>query len=347
MKKMKAAIYSDIECIGIREVDYLPPAAGHVVIDTRCTGVCGSDLHNYYGHWKPRYDKFAEGHEVAGVIAELGEGVTGFELGDRVTLECFTHCGECMYCRAGHYNHCQQRGLFCREGHGGFAEFTTVHQSSLFRLPESLSFEEGSLIEPLAVGHRAVAQSRVGPGASLAIIGGGTIGQFCLAVAKALGITDVAITIKYDHQAELAQSLGANHVVDVREGSLKQHADQTHSPSFDAVVETVGSASGFNDALASIRNRGTVVLLGGYHKPLEVNLGTIVGKEPIVTGSNCYGCSGMKTDFAAALDLVVSGKVDASKLVTHRFPLEAIAEAFETSADKNSGAVKVQVVQEG
>jgi L-iditol 2-dehydrogenase len=343
---MKAAIYSDVESIGIREVDYLPPAADHVIINTKCTGVCGSDLHNYFGHWKPRYEKYAEGHEVAGIISEIGEGVTDFEIGDHVTLECFTHCGKCTYCGEGHYNHCEQRGWFCKESHGGFAEFTSVHKSSIFKLPGSLSFEHGALIEPLAVSHRAVAQSGVGPADSLAIIGGGTIGQFCLAVAKAVGIADVTITTKYDHQAELAVSLGADHVVDVREGGLRQFAQQTHSPGMDAVIETVGSSSGFDDALASIRQRGTVVLVGGYHKPLEVNLGPIVGKEPILTGSNCYGYSGLKTDFDAALELIVSGKVDASKLVTHRFPLEAITEAFEIAADKHSGSVKVQVVQE-
>ena len=113
----------------------------------------------------------------------------------------------------------------------------------------------------------------------------------------------------------------------------------------DVAIETVGGGQNFNEALAIVRTRGSVVLVAGYYKSLEVELSRIVWSEVVVTGSNCYGYSGMETDFQASIDLVESGKVDATKLVTHRLPLAEIAEAFQISADKRSGAIKVHVYQ--
>ncbi len=343
MRKMKAAIYTGIGQIGIQEVDRSDPLPGYVVLDTKRAGICGSDLHSYFGHWS-QPTTFASGHETCGIVAELGQGVTGFQQGDKVTAECFSHCGQCTYCRTGHYNHCAQRKGISHNAHGGFAEYTTVHASGLFKLPESMSFEEGAMVEPLAVSHRAVAQSGVTYRDRMAILGGGSIGQLCLAVAKAVGVKETLITVKYEQQAELAKQLGADHVVRVGEADLRDCVrDITDGFGMDAVIETVGVAQTINDAMAMVRRRGVVVLLAGYHKSLEIELGQIVWSEAIITGSNCYGYSGMKTDFETSIDLIASGKVDVTKLVTHRFPFSEISEAFEVAADKTSGCIKVHV----
>lgn len=342
---MKAAIYQDIEKIRIQEVEIPKLAAGYVLIDTKRTGICGSDLHNYFGHWKPS-QTLAAGHETCGVVAEIGEGVTDFQAGDLVAVECFSHCGKCVYCRTGQYNHCLERKWVSHNAHGGFAEYTTAHASALCKLPENFSFEQGALVEPLAVSYRAVYQSKASYQDRLAIIGGGTIGQFCLAAAKAAGLKEILITVKYEHQAKLAKELGADHIVNVGDGDLKKFVRElTNGVGMDAVIETVGSSQNFNDALSIVRPRGTVVLVAGYYKPLEVNLGRIVWSEAMVTGSNCYAHSGLKTDFQAAVELITSGKVEPTKLVTHRFPLDEITEAFRVAADKRSGSIKVHVCQ--
>ena len=231
--------------------------------------------------------------------------------------------------------------------HGGYAEYTATHHSGLFKLPESMTFEEGALVEPLAVSHRAVARSGANSRDTVAIIGGGTIGQFCLADAVAAGVKETLITVKYQQQAELAKSLGADHIVNIGDTDVREYVnDITSGIGFDAVIETVGGAENFNTATTIVRKQGTVVLVAGYYKPLEVNLSTIVWSEASITGSNCYGYSGMETDFEAAIELIDSGKVDATKLVTHYYPLEDIQEAFRVSADKTSGAIKVHVCQE-
>jgi 2-desacetyl-2-hydroxyethyl bacteriochlorophyllide A dehydrogenase len=231
--------------------------------------------------------------------------------------------------------------------HGGFAEYTSTHQSGVFKLPKQMTFEQGALVEPLAVSHRAVARSGANSRDTMAIIGGGTIGQFCLADAVAAGIKETLITVKYEQQAELAKALGANHIVNVGDTDVREYVkDVTNDIGFDTVIETVGGAENFNIATTIVRKQGAVVLVAGYYKPLEVDLSRIVWSEAFITGSNCYGYSGMETDFEAAIELIDSGKVDATKLVTHSYPFEEIAEAFRVSADKTSGAVKVHVTQE-
>ena len=112
--KMKAAIYTGIEEIEIREVERNEPPPGFVLVDTKQTGICGSDLHSYFGHWGQSHE-YAAGHETCGVVVALGDGVTEFELGDRVAVECFSHCGTCKYCETGQYNLCFNRGRHLSE----------------------------------------------------------------------------------------------------------------------------------------------------------------------------------------------------------------------------------------
>jgi 2-desacetyl-2-hydroxyethyl bacteriochlorophyllide A dehydrogenase len=344
MNTMKAALYSGIEQIAIQEVERQPPPPGHLVMKTTQIGICGSDLHAYFGHWTQTPGR-AQGHETCGVVTELGEGVTGFKIGDHVVVECFSHCGECVYCQTGQYNHCLKRKGISHNMHGGFAEYTTVHHSGLFKLPAGMSSEEGALVEPLAVGVRALAQARVTYQDRVVVIGGGTIGLLCLAVAKANGVKEAMITTKYPQQARIAYELGADQVIDISQVDVKEFiSGHTGSMGVDVVIETAGGAQNFNDALAIVRKRGTIVLVAGYYKPLEVNLDHIVSSEAIVTGSNCYGYSGMQTDFQAAIDLIASGKVAATKIVTHRFGLDEITQAFAVAADKGSGAVKVHLL---
>lgn len=344
--KMKAAIYTGIEEIEIREVerDELPP--GFVLVDTKQTGICGSDLHSYFGNWSQSHEH-AAGHETCGVVAAVGDGVTAFAIGDKVAVECFSHCGHCKYCETGHYNLCFSRAWISPRMHGGFAEYTSAHASGMFKLPATMTFEEGALVEPLAVSHRAVARTGATARDTVAIIGGGTIGQLCLADAVAAGVKETLITVKYEQQAALAKRLGADHIVNIADTDVREYVkDVTGGFGFDAVVETVGGGENFDTALAIVRKQGAVVLVAGYYKPLEVDLSRVVWSEAFITGSNCYGYSGMETDFEAAIELIASGKVEATALVTHTYPLEEIVEAFRVSADKTSGAVKVHVCQE-
>lgn len=340
--KMKAAIYRDVEQIGIDEVEIPAPKPGYVLLKIKSCGICGSDLHSYWGHWG-RGTK-ASGHEISGVVVELGEGVTNVKVGDRVCVECFSHCGKCLYCRTGAYNLCLNRGGASGGEHSGFAEYGIAHSSSLYIVPESLSFTEGVLIEPLAVSYRTLCQGEATHHDRVVILGSGSIGLFCLAAAKAIGVRETIISTKYEHQARMAHELGADHLIKITEQNLREEVKQiTNNLGADVVIDTTASAENFDDALSVVRRKGRVVLVGGYHKPLEVNIGRLVGLEATMVGSNCYAYSGIRTDFEVSMELIASGKVPAMKLVTHQFPLSEIAEAFRVAADKNSGSIKVLV----
>ena len=203
--RMKAAIYTGIEGIEIRDVERNEPPPGFVLVDTKQTGICGSDLHSYFGNWGQSHE-YAAGHETCGVVVALGDGVTKFDIGDRVAVECFSHCGTCKYCETGQYNLCFNRGGISPSMHGGFAEYTSTHYSGVFKLPKDMTFEQGALVEPLAVSHRAIARTGANSRDTVAIIGGGTIGQFALADAVAAGVKETLITVKYEQQAETRRS---------------------------------------------------------------------------------------------------------------------------------------------
>jgi len=341
-KSMKAAIFRGEGIIEIQEVAVPTPECGHVLLKMHTCGICGSDLHSYFGRWGQ--PKAASGHEVFGTVAEVGEGVTGVAVGDRVCVECSSHCGQCRFCLTGQYNHCERRGSASGGSHAGFAEYVVAHASTLFSVPDALSADEAMMIEPLAVSLRAFHRSRANYQDTLLVVGSGTIGLLAVATAKAAGVRCVIASARYDFQADLALELGADRVIRVPAQDVSDEVRQwTDGVGADTVIETTASQSGVNDALRSARNGGTVVLVGGFHKPLEVDLGRIVGGEVHVTGSNCYAYSGLRTDFDWSIELISSGKVHADKLITHRFPLADIGAAFETAADKATGSVKVQV----
>jgi len=342
---MKAAIYRGEKSIGIEEVDAPVPGPGYVLLEMKNCGICGSDLHSYLGHWGQSTN--ASGHEVSGVVAECGQGVTNVEAGDKVCVECFSHCGECRFCKVGAYNLCENLRGASGGDHSGFAEYVIAHSPSLFVFPQSLSFEDGAMIEPLAVSYRAFRRTEADYQDTVLVIGSGTIGLLAVAVAKVSGVRQLIATARYDHQADMARELGADYVIQTPQQDVKEEIPKlTDGLGADVVIETTASAGGYSEALAGVRKKGTVVLVGGYHKPLEVHLGRIVGHEIRVTGSSCYGYSGMRKDFKWSMDLISSGKIPASKLITHRFPLSDIQKAFEVAADKKTGSIKVMVTSE-
>jgi len=343
-KRMKAAVYRGRGEIALEEVDVPDVPQGFALVDTKVTGICGSDLHRYLGEWKQ--PERAPGHEFSGIVVEVGEGVEHVGVGDRVCAECFSHCGYCRFCKVGLYNLCENIVYLSSQGIAGFCEYSLVPASSLFKLPESLSFEQGALVEPLAVSYHAFWRSGENYRHSVAFIGAGTIGLLCLASAKAASIPLTAIVAKYDHQVEMAERFGVDRTFRVSNEDIGAEAvSMTDGLGFDVVIDTVASEKSLQDALEMVRRGGTIVLVGGYTKGVLAPLRAVVSRELRILGSNCYGYTGLQKDFEAAISLIADGKVDAGAIVTHRFPLEKIADAFRVAADKNSGSIKVLIVQ--
>ena len=283
MNTMKAAIYTGIEQIGIQEVEKKSPEPGYVMLDTKCTGICGSDLHSYFGHWG-QSDSLAAGHEHAVSLLNLGKALRHSNRAIRSPLNA-SHTVAIAFTVG------KATTTTVWNGNGFHKIHTAVFRSipppmlqDFSRLPDSMTFEEGALVEPLAVSYRAIGQARATYQDTVAIIGGGTIGQFALAAAVAAGVKETLITVKYDHQAELAKKLGADHVVNIGETDPNEYVkDITGGRGMDAVIETVGGGHNFDAAMDMVRSCGYVVLVAGYYEPLKVNLGRIVG-----VGGDCH-----------------------------------------------------------
>jgi threonine dehydrogenase-like Zn-dependent dehydrogenase len=344
---MRAAIQTGIREIEVRELALPERPEGWALIRPIAAGICGSDLHPYHGRAVPQ--ALPEGHEIGGEVLDLPEGYAGpAKVGDLVAIDTIClgiACGTCAFCRAGQQFHCPTRATAPRTG-GGFAELLTRRPEGIFPLPAGMTAEQGALVEPLAVGVHAVRWARMAEGASVVIVGAGTIGLVTLLAAKALGAGAVHMLARHEHQVVQARDLGATTALRA-EGAAAIEAvrDLTGGVGADLVLETVGGHGDTVDlAWELARVQGTVAVLGIFPDRVPVNLLRPVVRELWATFPICYGTIDGRHDFAVAIELIASGRAPVERLVTHRYPLDAAPEAFRTAADKSTGSVKVQLV---
>ena len=341
MEATRGAFFAGPEALEIREFPLPPLGEGDVLLRVSACGVCGSDLHQFFGRWPQ--PEVAPGHEVGGTIEETGPGVRGLEPGDGVTVEPIIHCGQCRYCLSGHYLLCAEGGFISVDTDGAFAEHMVLPAYCCHKLPSDVDPELGALGEPLSVGLHAVRRAAPTGADTVLVLGAGTIGLLAAAAGKALGAGRVLITAKYEHQGAVARRLGADEVLPPGE-DLPERLKEICSEGADVVIETVGTVGGVTEqALKMARKLGTVVLVGGITDSAEINLGPIIGKELTVLGSPCYGQLGVRKDFEIAADLIAGGKIDVTQLISGRYALDDIQAAFLAAADKRAGALKVLV----
>lgn len=340
---MLAAIH-----LGIREIDVVkinrPEALpGTVVIKVGAAGICGTDLHSYRKD-ASKHDR-PHGHEYAGVIVEVGEGVPSARIGQRVTADSFVNamCGTCEYCVSGQPFHCINKALPFRSG--GFAEYVRVKDSATFNLPDSIDDSLGALVEPLAVGIHAVRRVGVKPGMTGVVIGAGAIGLSAAAAAIDAGAEHVFVVAKHAFQGEIAKAIGAEDALPVDLGAAINRVLQANPYGADFVIEAVGGTQPTIDqACRFVRPLGTVGIAGGFDPGFKgVEVFPPLTKELTFQFSNCYGYLDEKHDFEIAIDLLVRKGEQLRKLITHEFPISDAARAFATADDKSSGALKVQI----
>ena len=340
---MKAAVMYNARDMRVEDLEIPQSRAGCAVIKVVSSGVCGSDLHWYAA--RPYPDPTVLGHEVSGEVVEIGNGTGGLQEGDRVCVDLTRHhaCGKCSVCCAGQYFHCPNKDQI--PWGGGFAEYMQVQALGLDPLPQHLSYEEGAMIEPVAVGVHACRYGGLKPGDNVLVLGAGTIGLLSLAVAKALGAGSTYIVAKYDVQTEMAACMGADGVIQLRDGNFPDSVTEVvGDQSIDVVIETVGgSAPSLDQSISVVKPKGKVIVTGVFPEPVPVNLGSALGKEVTIIFSVCYSAVDGRHDYEIASDLITSGAVDPTQLITHRFALEQTPDAFETALDKKTGSVKVMV----
>jgi threonine dehydrogenase-like Zn-dependent dehydrogenase len=335
---MRAAVWNDKGTLDISERPVPEPRSGWVRLQVRSAGICGTDLHFYRGSF-PSPAGLIPGHEVAGVVDLPGEGAE-VATGTPVAVEPLVACGRCGQCLTGNYNRCPQRKLLGVDGRGGLADYMTAPAGSLLSLPADVPVDAGNLVEPLAVCVRGTRLAEVSLGTRVLVLGGGSIGLLCIVTARAAGAREVHVTARHESQRERARALGAD--------SVHESADQAGRAlgegGVDVVIETVGGkARTLGEAVRLVRPGGTVSMLGVFQGDVPIPALDFSLKEVRLVGSNCYGRFGAGTDFAAAAGLLRARLADVRSVVTHRFALEQVNEAFAAAADKATGSIKVTI----
>jgi 2-desacetyl-2-hydroxyethyl bacteriochlorophyllide A dehydrogenase len=334
---MRAAFITGSGQVEVRDTDAPSPGPGEVLLLVRACGICGSDLHFYHGVF-PANPNIPPGHEFAGEIVEVGDGVSRFERGQRVVVEPIRRCQECEYCRTGRYHLCPKRMLLGTFAPGGLAEFVAVPAYTLYPLREGLDFEQGALVEPLAVAVHGVHIVDLTVGERVLVLGSGTIGLCSIIAAKSAGADDVVATYRHDHQGEAALAAGASRVIrDSEVSGLEKEG-------IDVVIETIGgSAPTLAQALGAVRPGGRISVLGLFPGVVQLGGLALTLKEVTVVGGITYCRPGLPSDFDLAIRILRSDPERVRAMITHRFSLDEAGEAFAAAADKATKSVKVQV----
>ena len=316
--------------VGLLEVPMPEVRANHVLIEVKATGVCGTDIHIYHGEYAAN-PPVIMGHEVAGLVADVGEGVTNCQVGDRVTCETyFSVCNECDFCRAGLPNLCPQRKSIGSGVHGGFTQYVLVPAHNIHLLPANVDLIAGALSEPLTCCVHALERTHVEPGETVIVSGPGAIGLLMAQVVKAAGAKVVVVGTGADTaRLVMAQTLGADLALNVEEGTTPQIvADLTSGVGADVVFECAGVGASAQSCLKLVRRRGRYGQVGLFGKPITWDLDLVCYKELEVHGSFAH----LPSAWRKALKLMASGQVQTRPLVSAILPItewQAAFDAFE------------------
>jgi L-iditol 2-dehydrogenase len=350
---MKAIVLRSREDLAVEEVPKPLPGRGEALVKVTDCGICGSDIRYLHGEnpwaqhtlgeFRANPDNIIPGHEVAGVVAEIGEGVDAKLIGKRVGVLCFKVDETCPWCRGDMRHLCVNTihlghgaGQHGREYYyGGMAEFVPVWAEHCFPLPDSVSNEEAALLDPFCVGLHAVQDT--GPGKSVVVIGSGTIGLCAILCARQLGATKILAADIKDNNLALARKFGADVAVNVARESLKEAVmDFTSGLGAWLVADSVGMP--LAESLPFVIRGGRLALLAVKDRQDSISPLLLAGERKLMTSANFD-----YPEFSRGLALLESGHVRLGDLITHRFPIEQGVEAFSVAESKDSGAIKVMI----
>ena len=336
---MKAVVwYKEAKnCIEVREIEKPKPGPGEVLLEVKAAAICGTELHAQDGETNvPTKFPVVLGHEYSGVVAELGHGVKGYSVGDRVVGETTASaCGVCPLCRTGEYNLCRQRLIIGYAADGAFAKYVKGPQTFLHHLPPSISFEEASLIEPLCVAYNALVEKvTVKPGDIVAVLGPGPIGLFCLQMAKVAGASKVIVSGLADdrRRLEIAKDLGAYQVVNSEaEDVVAKVMEASRGLGADVVADAAGPSETLRQSIEMVRPSGKIIKIGWGPKPVGFSLDKLLGKGVTLQGTLGHNWK----VWEAAIRLLEAGLIKATPLISAEYPITEWAKALDVMRYKS------------
>lgn len=342
--KNRGAFMVGLDKMEIRDIPMPEPKEKEVLVKMEYVGICGSDVHYFHdgrcGSYEVEGD-FMLGHECAGTVVALGEGVQNLKVGDRVALEPGITCGECEFCKRGLYNLCPDvQFLATPPVQGCYENYIAFPENMCFKLPENISTKEGALIEPLSVGLHAANQGNVQLGDSVVILGAGCIGLVTLLACKAHGASDITVVDVIPKRLDYAMKLGATRVINGKEkDAVEEVMKLTNGVGVEKVFETAGSPFTIQQTPYLVKRAGTITLVGiSAQEKIEYNFAQIMDKEPEIKSVFRY-----RNIYPQAIAAIADGTIDVSGIVTHEFDFDNIQEAFDCAINNKDEVVKAVI----
>jgi L-iditol 2-dehydrogenase len=326
--------------ISVIEKEIPQPGTDEIVIKIVANGICGSDIHFYNEGRLGNFivtEPYIPGHEASGTITKLGKNVKGFSIGERVVVEPGIPCGLCAFCRTGRYNLCGEvKFLSAPPVDGTFCDYVSVRWDCVHKIPMDMPFEDAALVEPAAVAIHAVNRAVFKNGDTALVIGAGPIGLLMVQAFKAAGGSKVICMDRIEKRLETAAEVGADEVLNI------DRIDYDLCNLADVVFETAGSSKATQNLFKYARPAGCAVQVGwpnGNVVPLDI--ADLLDKEITYVGVNRYAST-----FPTAISWIRDGRINAKKLITHRYSLDRIAEAFKFSTENARDVIKTIVLND-
>jgi L-iditol 2-dehydrogenase len=329
---MKAGVLHSIGDIRCEVVPTPKPEPREVIVRVRACGICGSDVARVFETGMYHLPEIP-GHELSGEVAALGAGVTDVAIGERVAVIPLIECGECPSCLIGEYSMCDNYDYLGSRSAGGFAEYVRAPARNLVRLPQSLDFEAGALAEVMAVALHTV--RRTGGllgGERVAVFGAGTVGLLAAQFAKILGAGHVCAVDIVPAKLDVAQQLGCDLILDAAKADIeKELMDWSGQRGVEVAIEASGANAALEQAIAATGKKGKLVLVGRQERPVHLSVPSfevLLRRQLVIFGT--WAWSRLPgTEWATALLFASKGAVLTAPMITHRYPIDQVREAFE------------------
>lgn len=340
---MKQAVLKKPGLVEIREVPYPESLKPYeILLKIHKIGVCGSDIHMYYGkHPFANTFPMVQGHEYGGEVVKVGSAVTLFKPGMKATARPHLVCGECAPCMRGQYNVCQNLKVEgCAGPEGSAQEFFIIPEDRAVVIPENMNYEQVAMIEPTAVGAHATRRAGNLKNKNVVVTGAGTIGNLVAQFAVARGAKKVLITDIVDYKLNVAKQCGIQDTVNVSNENFNDAVKRIFGEEgFQVAFEAVGVQSAITDVISGIENGGTVIIIGVYVSNPVINMGFLGEHELNVLGSMMY----RHEDYLEAVEWLSKGKIVTAPLISHHFNLENYQDAYEFIEKHSDKALKVMI----
>lgn len=326
--------------IEFREVSKPKVDNGRVLVKIMRIGICGSDIHVYHGKHPYTSYPVVQGHEVSGEVVEVGDGVSNLKAGDKVTIRPQVVCGECYQCKNGQSHICDNLKVMGFQTTGTASQYFLVNEEHIIKLPDSISYNHGAMIEPMAVAIHALRRAGSVEGKNILVLGAGPIGNLIAQSAKGMGANKVMITDISDYRLEVSKSCGIDYCINTSKENLTQAInDKFGADKADLILECVGIYPTMKDAITNARKGTDIIVVGVFGDDVAVDMGLVQDRELRLIGTLMY----QEKDYIKAIELVEKKLMHLNELITAEYKFTEYLEAYHFIEKQKDKSMKIMI----